>query len=91
MFVSPTRAAEEGWSVRRVEDAVRARTGGDEKPAPTTKKAERPAEILALEERLTERLESTVRIDYGAKGGRIVIRFGTLDDLERVYRSLLGD
>ena len=26
------KAAEEGWSVRRVEDAVRARVGGDEKP-----------------------------------------------------------
>jgi ParB family chromosome partitioning protein len=84
------RAAEEGWSVRRVEEAVRART---EHAAPVAQRAtrtQRPAEILALEERLTERLGSTVRIDYGAKGGRIVIRFGSLDDLERVYRSLLG-
>jgi ParB family chromosome partitioning protein len=85
------RAAEEGWSVRRVEDAVRARAGGDEKPTAPTRPVERPAEILALEERLTDRLGSTVRIDYGSKGGKIVIRFGSLDDLERVYRSLLGD
>ncbi len=85
------RAAEEGWSVRRIEDAVRARIGeGDPKPVSAARAAERPAEILALEERLTERLGSTVRIDYGARGGRILIRFGSLDDLERVYRSLLG-
>ena len=31
-----------------------------------------------------------MRIDYGAKGGKILIRFGSLDDLERVYRALLG-
>lgn len=85
------RAAEEGWSVRRVEEAVRARSGGEPpSPAPTVARPERPAEILALEERLTERLGSTVRIDYGSRGGKIVIRFGDLDDLERVYRSLLG-
>ena len=85
------RAAEEGWSVRRIEDAVRARVGGEEKPSRPTKTVERPAEILALEERLTDRLGSTVRINYGIKSGKIVIRFGSLDDLERVYRSLLGD
>jgi ParB family chromosome partitioning protein len=85
------RAAEEGWSVRRVEEAVRARSGGDTAKRASKKRTERPAEILALEERLTDRLGTMVRIDYGARGGRIVIRFGSLDDLERVYRSLLGD
>ena len=86
------RAAEEGWSVRRVEDAVRARTGeATVKPTKKVGAVTRPAEILALEERLTERLGSTVRIDYGAKGGKIMVRFGSLDDLERIYRSLLGD
>lgn len=85
------RAAEEGWSVRRVEEAVRARIGDKSQPATPKPKAERPAEILALEERLTDHLGSTVRIDYGARGGKIVVRFGSLDDLERLYRSLLGD
>jgi ParB family chromosome partitioning protein len=85
------RAAEEGWSVRRVEEAVRARIGDKTQPATPKPKVQRPAEILALEERLTDHLGSTVRIDYGARGGRIVVRFGSLDDLERLYRSLLGD
>jgi len=78
--------------VRKVEDAVRARMGdADKRTLQTSQVVDRPAEILALEERLSERLGSTVRINYGAKGGRILIRFGSLDDLERVYRSLLGE
>ncbi|MCB2223407.1 MAG: ParB/RepB/Spo0J family partition protein [Actinobacteria bacterium] len=84
------RAAEEGWPVRRVEEAVRARTEPAQPRAARQAPTARPAEILELEERLTDRLGSTVRIDYGAKGGKVVIRFGSLDDLERVYRALLG-
>ena len=84
------RAAEEGWSVRRVEDAVRDHEtddGDGDSPA----KRERPAEIIALEERLADRLGSPVKIQYGSRGGgRLVIRFGSVDDLERIYRELGG-
>ena len=84
------RAAEEGWPVRRVEEAVRARLG--EGPGPTRRvKPARPAEILELEERLGERLGSSVKIDYSSQGGgKMVVRFGSVDDLERIYRLLLG-
>ncbi|HSM01710.1 MAG TPA: ParB/RepB/Spo0J family partition protein [Acidimicrobiia bacterium] len=84
------RAAEEGWSVRRVEEAVRDHESSDtgEDPAP---KRERPAEIIALEERLSDRLGSPVKIQYGSRGGgRLVIRFGSVDDLERIYREMGG-
>lgn len=87
------QAVAEGWSVRQVEDAIRARTEREvkaEAAAPTARK-ERPAQILALEERLGERLGSPVRIDYTKRGGgRMLIRFGSLDDLERIYRELLS-
>jgi len=83
------RASEEGWPVRRVEEAVRARRPEPERPAPIPR--QRPAEILALEERLADRLESPVRIDYGHRGGgRVVITFASIDELERIYRSLSG-
>ncbi len=88
-----TRAAEEGWSVRRVEDAVRARAGepGNDQSHAARVRKERPAEILALEEQLADRLGSPVSIDYGSGGGgRLVVRFGSIDDLERIYRSLAG-
>lgn len=87
------KAATEGWSVRQVEEAVRARQGGaavaEKKPARVSK--DRAAQIIALEERLGERLGSPVHIEYTRRGGgRMTIRFGSLNDLERIYRSLLG-
>ena len=87
-----SRAAAEGWSVRQVEEAVRERLGevSTERTVQTTR--ERPAEILALEERLAERLESGVRIDYGSRGGgKMTVRFSSLDDLQRIYKALLGE
>ena len=85
------RAVDEGWSVRQVEDAVRARS---EKP-PAVRLAGRepkmrPAEIIELEERLGERLGAPVKIDYSGRRGKIVVRFGSLDDLERIYGVLFG-
>jgi ParB family chromosome partitioning protein len=80
------RAAAEGWSVRRVEEAVKARQS--EGPKPVVEKV-RPAEIIELEQRLAEHLETKVRIDYGKRGGKVIVRFRSLDDLERLYRQLL--
>lgn len=83
------RAAEEGWPVRRLEEAVRARQEG--LPPPIRVRRERPAELVALEEWLGERLEAPVAIEYGKRGGgRLTVRFGSLEDLERIYRALLG-
>ncbi len=87
------KAATEGWSVRQVEEAVRARQGSEPevKKKPSKAKQDRAAQIIALEERLGERLGTPVRIEYARRGGgRMTIRFGSLDDLERIYRSLLG-
>jgi ParB family chromosome partitioning protein len=85
------RAVAEGWSVRQVEDAVRAR---NVKPAregsSIGSRTPRPAAIIELEERLTEHLAANVDIAYGRKGGRISVRFADLDDLERIYKTLLG-
>jgi len=84
------RAAAEGWSVRMVEENVRRKSEPAKKPARKVS-AVRPAEILELEERLSDHLGTSVTIDYGSKGGgKMVVRFGSLDDLERIYREFLG-
>ncbi len=84
------QAAREEWSVRQVEEAVRDRRAGTTKKARS--KRERSAQIIALEERMEVSLGTTVRIDYGARGGgKMVIKFGSLDDLERIYRGLIGE
>ena len=86
-----TRAASEGWSVRQVEEAVRDRLDGPDLTPTPRRRVERPAEVLELEQQLALHLESKVKIDYGATGGgKVVVRFGSLDDLERIYRTLLG-
>lgn len=88
------QAAAEGWSVRQVEEAARTAAGedgGDEAPTPQKTPPVRPAQIIALEERLADRLGAPVRISYGRSGGgRLTVRFGSVDDLERIYRALLG-
>jgi len=82
------KAGAEGWSVRQVEDAVRLRIeGADAKTTPRTLPKVRPAAIIELESRLAEHLDTKVNIDYGDRGGKLVVRFASLDDLERIYRK----
>lgn len=82
------RAVEDGWSVRQVEDAVRART--EQRTAGARVKTVRPAAIIELETRLAEYLGTRVKIDYGKRGGKLVVGFASLDDLERIYRKFYG-
>lgn len=82
------KASRDGWSVRQIEDAVRDRREMDQ-PAVATKVREvRPVEIIELEKRLTDRLGSKVKINYRNQKGKVEIRFGSLEDLERIYRTL---
>ncbi|RPI07012.1 MAG: ParB/RepB/Spo0J family partition protein [Actinobacteria bacterium] len=84
------RIVEEGLSVRAVEEAVRTRqgtadpAGGDAGP----KQRLRAPGLLELEELLSDRLETRVKVDMGARRGKVVIEFATLEDLERIYRRM---
>ncbi len=82
------KASDEGWSVRQVEEAVRARRSMGEPIRSTTVTQVRPVEIIELEKRLADRLGSRVKITYKNEKGKVEIRFGSLSDLERIYRSL---
>lgn len=59
--------------------------------APTSK----PAGVVELEDLLGNALDTVVRVDLskpsrdGVQGGRISIAFGSLDDLERLFRRIL--
>lgn len=80
------RAADEGWSVRQTEDAIRTRAGSDAGTRRTKLREVRPVEIIELEQRLTEQLGTKVAIDYRSKKGKLQISFASLDELERLYR-----
>jgi ParB family chromosome partitioning protein len=91
------RAVSEGLSVRAVEDAVRARTQPDAPPGPDGDEAPatsepgrrlRPPGLLELEDLLSRHLDTRVNVEMGAKRGRVVIDFATLEDLERIYRLM---
>lgn len=84
------RAAGEGWSVRQVEEAVRARLGAAERPKARSAPTVRPPAIIELEERLGESIGAPIRIDFRGRKGRIVVPFSSLDDLERIARQFLS-
>ncbi len=83
------RAVAEGWSVRAVEDAVKERTLGGE-PKRRRIPEMRPAALLELEERLSERLSTSVTIKARGDGGQMIIKYGSLEHLEQIYRQLFA-
>jgi ParB family chromosome partitioning protein len=83
------RAIAEGWSVRTVEEAVKGRSVESE-PKARRGPEMRPAAIIELEERLSERLGTSVTIKARGEGGRMVIKYGSLEHLEQIYRQLFA-
>jgi ParB family chromosome partitioning protein len=86
------RVVREALPVRTVEDAVRQRNelgAGSADPGPTAPGSRlRPPGFLELEQLLAEHLDTRVKVEMGAKRGRVVIEFATLEDLERIYRAM---
>lgn len=50
----------------------------------------RPPGVLELEQLLADHLDTRVRVEMGAKHGRVVVEFATLEDLERIYRVMIA-
>jgi ParB family chromosome partitioning protein len=46
--------------------------------------------ILELEELLAARLNTRVKVDMTSRKGKVVIEFATLEDLERIYKLMVG-
>jgi ParB family transcriptional regulator, chromosome partitioning protein len=77
------RIVAEGLSVRSVEEIVA--VGGEaarERPRRANKPVAPKLQVLAT--RLSERFETRVKVDLGRSKGRIVVEFGSIDDLERI-------
>ena len=83
----------EDLSVRAVEESVRDHEnepddGVPPSTVPSPAKGLRPAGLLELEELLSAHLDTRVNVTMGAKRGRVVIDFATVEDLERIYRAM---
>jgi len=87
------RTVAEDLTVRDVEDLVRRYVDG---PAEKTVKAEPvnppPSDttMSEVEEILSEQLATRVQIQMGKKRGRVVIEFGSADDLDRIVSEIIG-
>jgi ParB family chromosome partitioning protein len=86
------RVVSEQLSVRAVEEAVRTRNELGPSPAPAAGSPPsaklRPPGVLELEELLSAHLDTRVSVNLGSRKGRVVIEFGSLEDLERIYRVM---
>ena len=86
------RIVAEGLSVRAVEEIVA--LGGESTPvatrAPHRNSLTAPG-LTELAERLSDHLETRVRIQMGRSRGKVVIDFATLDDLHRIVAALEQD
>jgi ParB family chromosome partitioning protein len=89
------RIAAEDLSVRQTEDVVRRFVEAPEQAAEKKRVAESITEqpdsnLAEVEEILSEQLATRVSIQMGAKRGRVVIEFGSPDDLERIVSEIIG-
>ena len=82
------RIVAEGLSVRAVEEIVTVGSVERPAPAPRTKQPLAPG-LATLADRLSERLDTRVSVELGRRRGKVVIQFGSVDDLERIA-GLLG-
>ncbi|HUV32332.1 MAG TPA: chromosome partitioning protein ParB, partial [Devosiaceae bacterium] len=78
-----------GMSVRQAEALHQQMTSGRGKgKVGGAAKRQKDADTLALEQRLSDALGLTVAIDHKERGGKLEIRYRTLDQLEDVSRRL---
>jgi ParB family chromosome partitioning protein len=57
---------------------------------PAARKLPEPG-VLELEDLLSTYLNTRVKVDIQNRRGRLVVEFATLEDLERIYRAMVGD
>ncbi len=82
------RIVAEGLSVRAVEEIV---SLGAEAAKPTRQQARRQPvapRLADLADRLSDVLDTRVKVELGQRKGKIVVEFASLDDLDRIFRTI---
>ncbi len=86
-------AAGEEVDEERADDPEAARNGHAEavpRPGAVPRHALPAPGLLELEELLSAHLNTRVKVEMTAKRGRVVVDFATLEDLERIYKLMVG-
>jgi ParB family chromosome partitioning protein len=88
------RIVAEGLTVRMAEElAQRIKNGEpllgpDERPRVRVRPTMQAPGMAELAERLSDRLETRVRVQLGKRKGKVLIEFATLDDLQRICDAI---
>jgi ParB family chromosome partitioning protein len=79
------RIVAEGMSVRATEEAVvLARQEGPPKERASRTRTDPPAALTEVADRLSDQFDTRVRVELGKRKGRIVVEFGSVEDLDRI-------
>ncbi len=88
------RCVLEGWNVRQIEELMRTANAAPDaapKGSPSSKPGQtRSAALLEVEQRLGNHLDTRVSVAMGKSRGRMTIEFADLDDLDRIFRVVVG-
>jgi ParB family transcriptional regulator, chromosome partitioning protein len=82
------RIVKERWSVRETEKAIRRLAGAREKDSGKPNGGDKDPNVRRLESELSEKLGAAVQIDHGRGGGRIVIKYHSLDELDGIVEHI---
>ena len=85
-----TRIVAEGLSVRATEEAVAMAAAEEPVARRRTRRLSAPG-VEELGSRLSDRFETKVKIQIGRAKGRIVVEFGSVDDLQRIIGVMAPD
>ncbi len=78
------RVVAEGISVRGLEELVTVGETGGSAPGRSTRRRPVAPGLSELADRLSDRLETRVKVDLGQRKGKVTIEFASLDDLRRI-------
>jgi ParB/RepB/Spo0J family partition protein len=82
------RIVAEGLSVRAVEEIVA--LGGDDAKAKRKQPRKQPVApgLADLADRLSDALDTRVKVELGQRKGKITVEFASLDDLDRIVKAI---
>ena len=84
------RVAQEQLSVRETEDLVRRYQSISSPTERSRSSATRPAQVAEAQRTLADRLQTRVRVEMGARKGKIILDFVSLEELDRLVRAITG-
>ena len=89
------RVNQEGLSVRSLEETIALQKSGHgvedrDRARRSTGRPTPPPQAEEWATRLSDRFDTTVKVDFGKKKGKLVVEFATMEDLERIVDQMDG-